>query len=409
MNSPDLLPTTNALGVAPPLTRHDPRRSTRSRASGDGPSVSSTLAPCDAVEAMHRGAFDCITKALDDDPLVPIDAHAVDIARTRGGAEVLADGPAATLLGRTPTMARLRAMIRKLGRSTDATVLLTGESGSGKDLVARAVHASSTRCACPFVNVTCTALPASLLESELFGHERGAFTDAKSRHLGLFEQARGGTLFLDEIGDMELSVQAKLLRVLEARQFRRVGGTEDITVDVRIIAATNADLIASMEAGRFREDLYYRLAVLFVEVPALRERREDVQLLAESFLERHRSTATSPRWYLAPSALSKLEQHDWPGNVRELRNVIERAVVLTDGPMISAEDVQLDLRSGTARPFIVLPPGGLDMSELERNLVVQALERTHGNVTHAARLLGMNRDQVRYRVQKYHLTEASLA
>ena len=364
-----------------------------------------------AVEAMKCGAFDCISTPVDGDRLVRTVASALAIAHARGGvaSKVQADDPAAALQGRSPAIAQLRAMIRKLGRSTDATVLLTGESGSGKDLVARAVHASSSRHACPFVNVTCTALPAALLESELFGHERGAFTDAKARHLGLFEQARGGTLFLDEIGDMELPVQAKLLRVLEGRQFRRVGGTEDITADVRIVAATNADLMASVEAGRFREDLYYRLAVVLVEVPSLREHREDVELLAESFLEHHRSEEASPQWHLTWGAVQKLERHDWPGNVRELRNVIERAVVLTDGPAITAEDLQLGARSASSKPAVTLPPGGLDMTELERDLVVQALERTHGNVTHAAALLGMNRDQVRYRVQKYRLAEADRA
>jgi two-component system response regulator AtoC len=310
------------------------------------------------------------------------------------------------IVGRSAAIAELRTLVHKLGRRGDATVLVSGESGSGKDLVARALHGCSPRNAHPFVNVTCTALPTHLLESELFGHERGAFTDAKTRHLGLLEQARGGTLFLDEIGDMEPALQAKLLRVLEEKRFRRVGGTADIDADVRIVAATHADLAARVRAGTFREDLYYRLAVLLVDVPTLRARKDDIEELALYFLGRV-CTADKRCLHLSRAGARKLEQYDWPGNVRELRNVIERAVYLTDGASIGPADLQVACSSGSSRPMFELPADGIDMDALQRELVVQALERTRGNVTRAARLLGMNRDQMRYRVQKYRLAESS--
>jgi two-component system response regulator AtoC len=313
-------------------------------------------------------------------------------------------GPALhAIVGRSAAITELRSLIQKVGCTGDATVLIAGESGSGKDLVARAIHGSSRRRSHPFVNVTCTALPTNLLESELFGHERGAFTDAKTRHLGLLEQARGGTLFLDEIGDMEPTLQAKLLRVLEDRRFRRVGGTADIDADVRIVAATHADLRARVQVGKFREDLYYRLAVLLVDVPSLRTRTDDVEPLARFFLARMCGAAGKPILQVSSAALRKLEQHDWPGNVRELRNVIERAVYLTDGTSIGSADLRLAYAPQPSTCMFELPAGGIDIEALQRDLVVQALERTRGNVTQAARLLGMNRDQMRYRVAKYSL------
>ena len=315
-------------------------------------------------------------------------------------------GPATqAIVGRSTAITELRTLVHKLGGRGDATVLVTGESGTGKDLVARAIHGCSPRSSHPFVNVTCTALPSQLLESELFGHERGAFTDAKTRHLGLLEQARGGTLFLDEIGDMEPALQAKLLRVLEEKRFRRVGGTADIDADVRIVAATHADLRARVRAGTFRQDLYYRLAVLLVDVPSLRVRKEDVEELALFFLGRVCMSAGKRCVHLSRSAVRKLEQYDWPGNVRELRNVIERAVYLTDGASIRAADLQLASSCGSSTPMFALPPEGIDLDALQRDLVVQALERSRGNVTQAARLLGLNRDQMRSRVQKYGLRD----
>ena len=313
-----------------------------------------------------------------------------------------AHDPVHALLGVSEVMADLRETIHRVARRGDASVLLLGESGTGKDLAARAIHACSPRSESPFVNVTCTALPAALLESELFGHERGAFTDAKQRHAGLFEQARGGTLFLDEIGDMDPVVQAKLLRVLEDRRVRRVGGHEDIHIDVRVIAATNVDLRASVRAGTFRADLYYRLAVMMLTVPALRDHTEDIPVLADAFLHRFLLPDQARSGVeLGPAALRKLRQHTWPGNVRELRNAIERAVVLVDGRAIDAGDLHLEDTTVSMASPVVLPAAGIDIGELERDLVLQALERTQGNVTNAGRLLCMTRDQVRYRLAKY--------
>ena len=314
-----------------------------------------------------------------------------------------AEDPVAALLGTSAAVGELRHLLRKVARS-DTAVLLTGETGAGKGLAAHLLHVCSPRANAPFVNVTCTALPAALLESELFGHERGAFTDAKTRHLGLFEQANRGTLFLDEIGDMEAGLQAKLLRVLEEKRFRRLGGTQDIIANVRLVAATNIDLLDAVAARTFREDLYYRLAVVVIPVAPLRDRKEDIPELAETFLAAASTLSGGRHLRLTASALIAMQAHAWPGNVRELRNVIQRAVVLAEGPEITLADLP-DFRAATSSQPFDLPSNGLDLSALERSLVRQAIERTNGNVTAAARLLGMNRDQVRYRLQKYRESE----
>jgi two-component system, NtrC family, response regulator AtoC len=308
--------------------------------------------------------------------------------------------PTAALVGESACIRRVRVLIRKLAEGGDATVLVTGPSGTGKDLAARALHAASPRATRPFVNVTCTALPTALLESELFGHERGAFTDAKTPRRGLFEQAAGGTVFLDEIGDMEPRLQAKLLRVLEDRCYRRVGGDEDRFADVRIVAATHADLPALVAAGRFRPDLYYRLAVLVLRMPALRERRADVEGLVHHFVGYFCERLARGPLRVSDAALAALAAHDWPGNVRELRNVIERAVILCERDTLAVEDLELSAAGPRQPTPFALPDAGLDLRQLERDLLLQALARTRGNVTHAARLLGMSRDQVRYRLQK---------
>jgi len=311
----------------------------------------------------------------------------------------------ACVVGSSPQMLRAKALLARIASTRASTVLITGESGTGKDLVAKAMHACSQRRGGPFVNVTCSALPAHLLESELFGHERGAFTDAKARKLGLVEQADGGTLFLDEMGEMDLLLQAKLLRVLEDKTFRRIGGTVDLRVDVRVVAATHVDLRAAVAERRFREDLYYRLAVLTVHLPALRERCGDIRELASLFAQRFAREFGSPARVIAPAAMRMLEHHAWRGNVRELKNTIERAVLLARGPVLDVGDLELEgMASTDAAPSIRLPERGIDLAELERSLVMQALTRCHGNLTHAARLLGLNRDQVRYRIEKFRLS-----
>ena len=296
-------------------------------------------------------------------------------------------------------MRHLRELIARVARSPASTVLVTGESGTGKDLVARAIHAGSARSAAPFVTITCSALPEALLESELFGHERGAFTDARERKLGLLEQAAGGTVFLDEIAEMTPVLQAKLLRFLEEKAFRRVGGSVELRPDVRVIAATHVDLQAGIACGSFRADLYYRLAVLALRVPPLRAREGDVERLARAFLDRFARELEQPVHDLTPAALQALERHPWPGNVRELKNAVERAVLLADGGALDGSDFELPAEP-VQPPRFELPPGGLDLEALDRDLLRQALERAGGNQTRAARLLGLTRDQVRYRLAR---------
>jgi two-component system response regulator AtoC len=284
-------------------------------------------------------------------------------------------------------------------------VLLTGETGTGKDLVAKAIHYHSDRASRPFVNITCSALPEQLLESELFGHERGAFTDARQQKRGLFETADGGTVFLDEIGEMTPGLQSKLLRFLEEKTFKRVGGLADIRVDVRVIAATNRNLEEEVKTGKFREDLFYRLQVMPIVLPPLRERRGDVLLLANFYINRYNSEFRKRVKGLTPEAQAMLEQYRWPGNVRELRNAIERAMLLADKDRLGPDDFTTLSRTSLTATFR-LPPEGVNLEEVERQLLVQALDRSRGNQTRAGMLLGINRDQVRYRIEKFGLTRA---
>jgi transcriptional regulator with PAS, ATPase and Fis domain len=314
------------------------------------------------------------------------------------------------LVGDSPAMKDVFRMVMKVGRSAASTVLITGESGTGKDLVAKAIHYASDRVEAPFMNITCSALPETLLESELMGHERGAFTDAKSAKQGLFELADRGTVLLDEIGDMGLVLQAKLLRFLEEKTFRRVGGAKDIKVNVRIIAATNCDLVRAVNEGRFREDLYHRVNVIPIALPPLRCRKEDIPLLAKHFLDEFNREFRKHCHGITDQALEVLVEHDWPGNVRELRNVIERAMLLEDRDLIDLPDLPHDL--GRSRrnenpagsdPGFRLPDAGYRLARLERELVQQALERTGGNQTRAARLLSISRDALRYKMKKFKL------
>jgi two-component system response regulator AtoC len=288
-----------------------------------------------------------------------------------------------------------------------ATVMIIGETGTGKEQVARAIHdASAERRPGPFIPVNCAAFNENLLESELFGHERGAFTDAKARKPGLIELAEGGTLFLDELGELDVGLQAKLLRFLEDKTLRRVGGATDLRFDVRVIAATNVDLAKAVAARRFREDLYYRLAVLTLELPPLRERRGDIEELVEHFVARFSEDFgdAQPR-RVTPRAMQWLAARPWPGNVRELKNAVERAVLLARGPTLDLDDfMPIAGPTPTAQAEVFpLPPSGVDLRELERSLVLQALTRARGNITRAGRLLGLNRDQVRYRLDKFNL------
>jgi transcriptional regulator with PAS, ATPase and Fis domain len=307
------------------------------------------------------------------------------------------------IIGQSPAMLRAKTLIARVAASPASTVLITGETGTGKDLAARVIHANSDRAGKPFVNVTCSAMPEHLLESELFGHERGAFTDAHQQKRGLLETADGGTVFLDEIGEMPPTLQAKLLRFLEEKTFKRVGGLADIHVDVRVIAATNRDLAAQVATGKCREDLYYRLLVMPVAIPALRDRTGDIPLLIDYFVNRFNDEFRTPVRGVSAEALALLDVHEWSGNVRELRNAIERAVLLADGEWLTPADFSALGVTSSASTFH-LPANGVNLRDLEKQLVVQALERCGGNQTRAGQLLGINRDQVRYRILKFGLT-----
>ena len=313
------------------------------------------------------------------------------------------------IVGESDAMVGVRALLQKIAGSPASTVLLTGESGTGKDLAAKVIHYASDRASKPFVNITCSALPEALLESELFGHERGAFTGADRQKRGLLESADGGTVFLDEIGEMVPGLQAKMLRFLEEKSFKRVGGSVDLHVDVRVVAATNRKLESEVREGRFREDLYYRLNVLPIELPTLRARPGDIPLLVNYYVDTYNREFRKRVRGVEPSAMAALKTYGWPGNVRELRNIVERAMLLAEGPMLTLADVPV---AAAALPIrltgqVDLPAGGIDLEQLERSLVVQALERSGWNQTKAAGMLGLNRDQIRYRVEKFKLGKPS--
>ncbi len=361
-----------------------------------------------AVAAMKAGAFHYLTKPLNLDELALLASQVLETTRLRREVRALHKQSASEygfdrIVGNSTALREAKKLMGKIAASPASTVLLTGESGTGKDLAAKAIHYNSDRRGASFVNITCSALPEALLESELFGHEKGAFTDARQQKVGLFEQADKGTVFLDEIGEMSPVLQAKLLRVLEERAFRRVGGNKDIRVNVRVVAATNRDLREEVKQGRFREDLYYRLNVMAVELPPLRERMGDIPLLAEYFAQRFSEEFRKPVKGLDPKALELLQIHPWQGNIREFRNAIERAVLLSDGEMLTRDLFSALERPGELSTEVALPQTGINLEDLERSLVVQALERTNGNQTRAAKLLGLNRDQIRYRIEKFGL------
>jgi DNA-binding NtrC family response regulator len=315
------------------------------------------------------------------------------------------------IVGRSAAMQRVVEAVGKVAASEGTTVLLRGESGVGKEVVAQAIHARSARRDFPFLEINCTALPETLLESELFGHERGAFTDARERKQGLLELGDRGTVLLDEIGDLSSGAQAKLLRFLETRTFKRVGGVRDITVDVRIVASTNRDLEAAVRDGGFRRDLFFRLNVVPIVIPPLRRRAEDVEPLARFFLDRMTGTMRRPPRTIGKDALAMLERYGWPGNVRELKNVIERVVILEEHAEILPDHLPDELKPGgralDLEPGFRLPAAGIDLESLEKDLIRQALDQARGNKTRAAALLGLTRDTLRYRLEKYGISDAS--
>jgi DNA-binding NtrC family response regulator len=362
-----------------------------------------------AVTAMKHGAYHYLNKPFNLDDVSAIVEKALETSRLRREVRLLRGSQSRDygfdrIIGSSPAMVEAKSLLERIAASPATTVLLTGETGTGKDLAAKAIHYNSDRAAKPFVNITCSALPEQLLESELFGHERGAFTDARQQKRGLLETADGGTLFLDEIGEMTPGLQAKLLRFLEERTFKRVGGLNDIRVDVRVVAATNRALEDEVKAGRFRDDLFYRLQVMPVRLPPLRERVGDIRLLVAHYIDRYNREFRKHVRGLQPAAQALLDQYRWPGNVRELRNAIERAMLLADNGLLGAEDFATLSRGSTPTAFR-LPPEGVDLETVERQLVIQALQRARGNQTQAGHLLGINRDQIRYRIEKFGLTK----
>lgn len=367
------------------------------------------------VEAMKAGAFQYLTKPFQLEEVVIVVRKALEIfALHRKVNQIQAHESKAfgfdSIIGQSQRMQEIRDIAQRVAASQAETILLLGESGTGKNLLAQAIHHHSPRANRPFTEITCTAISETLLESELFGHEKGAFTDARQSKQGLAELANGGTLFLDEIGDMPLTIQAKLLGFLESRKFRRVGGTRDIHVDLRIIAATNVDLAERVEEKRFRADLYFRLNVIELRLPALREHPADIELLAKFFVHHFNRKFRKNIRGIDPDATQLLETYPWPGNARELRNQIERAMILNRGDILRAADLSLRNVPPNAceQEGFQLPSCGLNLEELENSLVQQAMERADQNQTHAAKLLSISRDQLRYRLKKLHIPKPNL-
>src|SRR5829696_610719 len=372
------------------------------------------------ISALRGGAYDFIAKPINLEELRVTLRNAIEARQLRREVAQVRKERAREfnfkqIVGESPAMKKMLALAAKVAESEVSSVLLQGESGTGKDLVAKAIHYGSQRSEGPFVAINCAALPATLIESELFGYEKGAFTDAKARKEGLFEQAEGGTLLLDEIGELELSLQAKLLRVLEEGAFRRVGGLKDIPLDVRVLAASNRELKSESEAGRFRLDLYYRLSIIQIDIPPLRERGDDAILLSQHYIDTIGARLKRNRKItgLSAEATAVFRKYNWPGNVRELRNVIERALILEDSDQITTEYLpggllespRLEsLNTDTAVQF-VLPGEGISLDEAELSFVRQAIQRSGGNQTRAAGLLGISRDQLRYRLKKLEETQ----
>ncbi|MBI4747805.1 MAG: sigma-54-dependent Fis family transcriptional regulator [Acidobacteria bacterium] len=347
-----------------------------------------------AKEAIRHGAFDYLEKPLDQVRLLGVISQALGRLNTLDG----------EIIGQSEQMERLKKLILKVAAS-DETVLIRGESGTGKELIAKALHKNSPRTGQTFQAVNCAAINENLLESELFGHEKGSFTGAYAEKKGLFEMADKGTLFLDEIGELNVNLQAKLLRALQEGEIQRVGATKTIKIDVRVVTATNRDLEAMVKDGKFREDLYYRLNVIPIEVPPLRSRRGDILVLAEYFLKKQ-IRGSQPAFKFSPEALRLLQNYTWPGNVRQLESAIKRAVLLCESDRIEVEDLPLEIRQATDRSVefhFKLPPEGISFEEVERSLIIQAMDQTDWNITRAARLLGLTFRTLQYRLEKFNL------
>jgi DNA-binding NtrC family response regulator len=374
-----------------------------------------------AIQAIRLGAYDYISKPFSLDEMMVVVEKALEAKRLRTEVERFRTTQQEEfgfdrVIARDPRMLDVLNLLKNVAASEARTILLQGESGTGKDLVAKVLHYNSPRAGHPFMNITCTALTETLLESELFGHEKGAFTDAREKKQGLFELADGGTIFLDEIGDMPPPLQAKLLRFLEEKAFRRVGGTVDLVVDVRIVAATNKNLRDLVANRLFREDLFYRLNIFPVTLPPLRERPQDIPVLANHFVEQFNAEFHKQVTGIDPAAMAVMQAYHWPGNVREMRNLIERATLLSAGGRLTVDSLPTELMTPAIvagseteagpEPLVVLGPQGVNIHEVERMLVEQAMALADGNQSRAAQLLHLSRDQLRYRLQKFGLLKA---
>jgi len=353
-----------------------------------------------AVDALRLGAFEYLQKPYDSEKLLETVSRALKKLSTLD----------AEIVSVSPEMDKVKKLILKIAKS-NSTVLIRGESGTGKELIARSIHKNSHRSNEVFQAVNCAAINENLLESELFGHEKGSFTGAVAEKKGLFEIAHNGTLFLDEIGELDISLQAKILRALQEKQIRRVGGVRDIDVDVRVVAATNRDLLHMVEEKRFREDLYYRLNVLSIELPALRERRTDVPVLIEYFLKKH-TRGTSRKITFSPEARRLVDDYSYPGNVRQLESALERAILLCENDTITNDDLPPEMftdrggriqatSAGSGSDLFILPPQGVNWEDVERSLIMQAMERTDNNITKSAKLLGLTFRTLQYRLEKF--------
>jgi DNA-binding NtrC family response regulator len=370
----------------------------------------------DAVTALRLGAYDFVAKPLNFDELSVTVSNALEAVKLRQEVRHFRERDKKlfdfrNIVGHSKALADAIEMVKKIATSPATTILLQGESGTGKDLFAKAIHYHSSRGERPFLAINCAALPENLVESELFGYEKGAFTDARQQKKGMLELADGGTILLDEIGEMQLGLQAKLLRVLEEQTFKRVGGVQDISVDVRVIASSNRDLRHMIDEAKFRQDLFYRLNVIAITLPPLRERGVDVKLLARHYVQHYNKKFRKKIEGLTPDAEAALMDYHWPGNVRELKNLIERAMILGDGPYIDAASLPIEPSaeptavSDSGLPDLSIPEHGTSLEKVEEELVRQALTRARGNQTRAAKLLDISRDALRYKMKKFHLEE----